>query len=83
MRMNSDFRRVAPAVGACLLACGEPADDPSLAHRRDSAGVEIVEALRPLWGDGDSEVWRVDPEPVVDLALTGAGRYTSSTACRG
>ena len=73
MRMNSDFRRVAPAVGACLLACGEPADDPSLAHRRDSAGVEIVEASRPLWGDGDSEAWRVDPEPVVDLALTGDG----------
>ena len=73
VRVNCDFLRVAPAVGACLLACGEPVDDPSLVNRRDSAGVEIVEASRPLWGDGDSEAWRVDPEPVVDLALTGDG----------
>ena len=52
---------------ACLVGCGPPADGPSLVSRRDSAGVEIVEAFRPLWGD--SSRWRVDPEPIVDLSL--------------
>ena len=71
MRVNFDFRRVAPAACACLLACGDQAADPSLVHRRDSAGVEIVEALRPLWDDVPG--WTIDPEPLVDLAVTGSG----------
>ena len=55
---------------ACLVGC-PPADDPSLVSQRDSAGVEILEALRPLWGD--SSEWRIDPEPVINLALSGTG----------
>ena len=54
-----------------LFACESPADDPSLVVRRDSAGVEIVEALRPVWGDGEG--WRIGPEPVVDLVMSGSG----------
>lgn len=38
---------------------------------RDSAGVRIVEAHRPAWGD--SSRWHIDPEPLVDLAATGSG----------
>ena len=38
---------------------------------RDSAGVRIVEAHRPVWGD--SSRWRIDPDPLVDLAATGSG----------
>ncbi|MCY4400730.1 MAG: hypothetical protein OXE96_15530 [Gemmatimonadetes bacterium] len=59
------------AVALGLFACETPADDPSLVVRRDSAGVEIVEALRPAWGDSDG--WRIDPEPIVDLAMSGSG----------
>ena len=36
-----------------------------------SAGVEVVSALRPLWGD--SSLWRIDPEPVMDLTRSGSG----------
>jgi len=39
--------------------------------QRDSAGVEIVEAMRPLWGD--SSLWRIDPDPLVDLTVSGTG----------
>ncbi len=39
--------------------------------QRDSAGIQIVEAMRPLWGD--SSLWSIDPDPVVDLTLTGSG----------
>ncbi len=42
-----------------------------LVVRRDSAGIEIIEAMRPLWGD--SSHWRIDPDPVVDLTLSGSG----------
>lgn len=63
------------AVAVCTAAgpvgCSPQADDPSLIQREDSAGVEIVEALRPLWGD--SGLWRIDPEPVMDLTRSGSG----------
>ena len=42
-----------------------------LVVQRDSAGIEIVEAMRPLWGD--SSHWSIDPDPVVDLTVTGSG----------
>ncbi|MDE2803659.1 MAG: hypothetical protein OXN18_00785, partial [Gemmatimonadota bacterium] len=44
---------------------------PPLVVQRDSAGIQIVEAMRPLWGD--SSLWSIDPDPVVDLTLTGNG----------
>ena len=33
--------------------------------------MEIVEALRPLWDSVPG--WTIDPEPLLDLALSGAG----------
>ncbi len=63
---------------AVLLLFGLPSfvvgqdSGSSLVVERDSAGIRIVEALRPLWGD--SSPWSVDPEPVVDLTLSGSGR---------
>ena len=63
--------------GAALLllcgiaACGDGDSGPPLVVQRDSAGIQIVEALRPLWGD--SSLWSIDPEPLVDLALSGSG----------
>ena len=60
-----------------LLLCGLPAcaagqeSGPPLLVQHDSAGMEIVEALRPLWGD--ASLWSIDPEPLVDLTLSGSG----------
>ncbi len=54
-----------------VVACGEGGSGIPLVVERDSAGVRIVEALRPLWGD--SSLWRIDPDPVVDLTLSGTG----------
>ena len=58
---------------SCLVAsgCGAPDVIPDLVERRDSAGVEIIEAHRPLWGDGGG--WTVDPGPLVDLTVSGTG----------
>lgn len=61
---------VAVAV-ADPVDCDAQANDPSLLQRKDSAGVQIVEALRPLWGD--SSLWRIDPAPLLDLAASGSG----------
>ena len=54
----------------CVSACAEDAAGPPLVVQRDSAGIQIVEAMRPLWGDSR---WSIDPDPVVDLTLTGSG----------
>ncbi len=56
--------------GLPVAAAGQETGPPSV-FRRDSAGIEVVEALRPLWGD--SSRWSVDPEPLVDLTLSGSG----------
>lgn len=67
---------ILPSV-AVLLLCALPSfaagQDPSPPHvvQRDSAGVEIIEATRPLWGD--ASLWSIDPEPLVDLTLSGSG----------
>ena len=63
------------AIAACLvpMSCGTPHEDASLVARKDSAGVAIIEAQRPLWTDRDHERWRVDSKPVVDLAASGDG----------
>lgn len=53
------------------LVCDAQVGDPSLLQREDSAGVQIVEAQRPLWGD--SSLWRIYPEPLLDLTATGTG----------
>lgn len=54
-----------------VVACGDGESGTPLVVQRDSAGVRIVEAMRSLWGD--SSLWRVDPDPVVDLTLSGTG----------
>ena len=59
------------AVAVPALSCGDLAVDPSLVHSRDSSRVEMVEALRPLWDDVPG--WTIDPDPLVDLALSGTG----------
>ena len=38
---------------------------------RDSLGVTIVESVAPLWDAG--EAWRIEEEPILDLAGTGSG----------
>ena len=54
-----------------IVACSDADSGLPLVVQRDSAGIEIVEAMRPLWGD--SSLWGIDPDPVVDLTLTGSG----------
>lgn len=54
-----------------LCACAPPADGPPPVVVRDSAGIAIVESFRPAWGD--SARWRIDPEPLIDLAESGTG----------
>ncbi len=65
-------RQFAPfALWACLQGCGPPDDGPPAVVVRDSAGITIVESFRPAWGD--SARWRLDPEPLIDLAASGSG----------
>lgn len=65
-------RRLVPAAAAAFLHACAPSDDPPpQAIQRDSAGITIVESFEPAWGD--SARWRVDPEPVLDLAESGTG----------
>ena len=54
-------------------ACGEDdrQSEAPLTSVRDSAGIEIVESTGPQWSD--SVGWRVDAEPLLDLATSGAG----------
>lgn len=73
--MKTTMGTLVIASAAVALAdpsvCDAQANDPPLTQREDSAGVQIVEALRPLWGD--SSLWRIDPVPVLDLTATGSG----------
>ena len=52
------------------VSCAEEDSGSPLIVQRDSAGIEIIEAVRPLWGD--SSRWSIDPNPVVDLTLSGS-----------
>ena len=73
--MSSHFTaRLRPAALLLLcgiIACSDGDSGTPLVVQRDSAGIQIVEAMRPLWGD--SSLWSIDAEPVVDLTLTGSG----------
>ena len=60
-----------PLLLCSVVACSDGDSGTPIVVQRDSAGVEIVEAMRPLWGD--SSLWRIDPDPVVDLTLSGTG----------
>ena len=66
--------RVLPALllifGAACGGDGQQGEAPSTTVR-DSAGIEIVESTRPLWSDSDE--WRVESAPVLDLSASGSG----------
>ena len=47
-------------TGCARAGLGSPA-----ASRRDSAGIAVVESVRPAWAEGSG--WRVDPTPGLDL----------------
>ena len=64
-------RLLIAAAAAFLHACTPSDDAPPRAIQRDSAGITIVESVRSAWGD--SARWRVDPEPLLDLAESGTG----------
>ena len=70
-RARSVLRSVAVLLLSGLVSCNAPDPVPSLVVQRDSAGVRISEALRPLWGD--SSLWRINPDPLVDLTRSGSG----------
>ena len=73
--MSSHFTaRLRPAALLLLcgiIACSDGDSGTPLVVQRDSAGIQIVEAMRPLWGD--SSLWHIDAEPLVDVTLTGSG----------
>lgn len=56
---------------ATWTASGCEAAPVATSTSRDSLGVTIVESVAPRW-TGDTE-WRIEPDPVVDLAETGSG----------
>ena len=64
-------RLILATTAAVLHACAPSDDAPPQAFQRDSAGITIVESFSPAWGD--SAQWRVDPEPLLDLAESGSG----------
>ena len=64
-------------VGGAILAlaatavAGCEAAPLSTITSRDSLGVTIVESGAPLWGARDA--WRIEEEPILDLARAGSG----------
>jgi hypothetical protein len=70
-RPTSPVWRLFLLVLPFLPSCEDGESVPPPVVQRDSAGIEIVEAMRPLWGD--TSLWSIDPEPLVDLTLTGSG----------
>ena len=68
---TADPRRVILLLLCGIVACSDGDSGTPLVVQRDSAGIEIIEAMRPLWGD--SSLWHIDPDPLVDLTLTGSG----------
>ncbi len=68
-RSTADPRCVVILLLCGMAGCSDADSGPPLVVQRDSAGIEIVEALRPLWGD--SSLWHIDPEPLLDLTTSG------------
>ncbi len=64
------MRSVVFALAAAAAAgCGEGTVPASTS--RDSLGITIVESTAPSWAEGGG--WRIEEEPVLDLAETGDG----------
>jgi hypothetical protein len=53
------------ACGASLLGCGAAPDLADGVHRRDSAGITVVESASPQWSEEPG--WRLSNEPVLSL----------------
>ena len=70
-RSTAGSRSAALLLLCAIVACGDTDSGTPLVVQRDSAGIQIVEAMRPLWAD--SSLWSIDPDPLVDLTLTGSG----------
>lgn len=56
---------------AATAVAGCDAAPVSTNTSRDSLGVTIVESVAPLWDARDA--WRIEEEPILDLAETGSG----------
>lgn len=69
--LTAGLRGIAVLMLCSLAACVSQESEAPLVVQRDSAGIEIVEAMRPLWGQ--SSLWSIDPEPLLDLTLSGSG----------
>ncbi len=68
------FTIVALGLAASFLSCDAGSSGDSRVSVVDSAGVEIVESRRPLWGDGDE--WRISDAPVLQIGtVTGDPAY--------
>lgn len=59
------------ALTTLTLATCTGADPSSKTVERDSLGVTIIESASPAWVE--SEGWRVEDEPVLDLSASGTG----------
>ena len=64
------MERCIVALLVAAVGCDAGRESSSVV-RRDSAGVRIMESSEPRWRDGEG--WRVDPQPMVDLAISGTG----------
>ncbi len=71
MPRATSLRSIAVLLLPCLLSCVSQDSGPPLMVRHDSAGIQIIEAAEPQWGD--SSLWIIDPDPLVDLTLSGSG----------
>ena len=60
-------------IGLLVSACSAVELERGSVVRRDSAGVEIVEARTRLWEEWAGSRWRLDPNPITDLSDTGSG----------
>ena len=63
--------RLALMALAAGAAAGCEADSAQTSTSRDSLGVTIVESVAPAWTP--DAAWRIEEEPLVDLAETGSG----------
>ena len=62
-RPGMSWGSLVTAVVLVVAGCDGPSPSASVAHIvvRDSAGIQIVESLAPVWADG---FWNVDPQPL-------------------
>ena len=70
MRLRRDRHPASLLALAVVLAVGCGGGEPEPAENwtaRDSAGVRVVENLRPAWGPG--QTWRISDEPVLEIGV--------------